>query len=79
MYSSSVASDLPAARDRGYISDLSAELSRSLNAQQLSEQKLRDIADRLPELLKAFALKLGYRAQTQAHRDVSYFVQKHRK
>ncbi|EMT68829.1 hypothetical protein FOC4_g10004917 [Fusarium odoratissimum] len=67
-------------RKRLYISELATDLynrvsSGSSNAGQITQVS---ISDTLPSLLKAFALKIGYCATSQMHRDVMAFVHRHR-
>lgn len=68
-------------RKRLYISELATDLynrvsSASSNTGQLTQV---NISDTLPSLLKAFALKIGYCATSQMHRDVMAFVHRHRR
>ncbi|KAF4951596.1 hypothetical protein FGADI_7371 [Fusarium gaditjirri] len=63
-----------------YISELATDLynrvsSVSTNTGQITQV---NVSDSLPSLLKAFALKIGYCATTQMHRDVMSFVHRHR-
>ncbi|KAK5997703.1 Conidiophore development regulator abaB [Cladobotryum mycophilum] len=44
----------------------------------MDESTQTRISENLPNLLKLFALKVGYNAPTQMHRDVMTFVHKHR-
>ncbi|KAI9662603.1 MAG: hypothetical protein M1821_008770 [Bathelium mastoideum] len=78
-YSASETSTLPASRDKGYISDLAKELFSTLVPCEPDGDTLERISEMFPDLLRAFALKLGHEAQTQMHRDVSFFVHKHRR
>jgi hypothetical protein len=77
-YSPSETSSLPPARDKEYVFGLAEELFGTIKAFNPDIETLKRISNLLPNLLKAFSLKLGLRAQTQRHRDVSYFVHKHR-
>ncbi|CAG9990680.1 unnamed protein product [Clonostachys byssicola] len=66
-------------RQQTYIWELADDLFRrigSLNADEKTQGKVSAI---LPELLKAFALKIGHDAPTQMHRDVMAFVHRHRR
>ena len=78
IYSASENSALSPPRHRGYITELAAELFGTVKYFQLDRETLERISKMLPELLRAFALKLGHKAQTQMHRDVSFFVHKYR-
>ncbi|KAI9685935.1 MAG: hypothetical protein M1822_004213 [Bathelium mastoideum] len=78
-YSASETSSLPALRDEGYISDLAKELFSALKPCKPDGDTLERISEMFPDLLRAFALKLGHEAQTPMHRDVSFFVHKNRR
>ncbi|RKK92206.1 hypothetical protein BFJ68_g8637 [Fusarium oxysporum] len=67
-------------RKRLYISELATDLyNRVSSASSNTGQRTQvNISDTLPSLLKAFALKIGYCATTQMHRDVMAFVHRHR-
>lgn len=64
-------------QDESYITSLAAELfsiiAKSCGSDRLT---LKRISEMLPGLLRSFALKVGYRAQTPMQRDVYYFVHK---
>jgi hypothetical protein len=62
-----------------YISDFADDLFRKVSDLQPDEQDFERIFAVLPDLLKAFALRLGYNAPMPMHRDVMYFVHKYRK
>jgi hypothetical protein len=79
IYSASVDSDLAPVRDKGYITKLAEELSSAIIACETDSGTLDRISQMLPDLLRAFALKLGHNAPTSMHRDVSYFVHKYRR
>ncbi len=79
MHSASETSSLPPPRDKGYIADLAVELFNSIQPCESRRGTLERISELLPDLLRAFALKLGYKAQTLMHRDISFFVHKHRR
>ena len=72
------ASSLPAWNDESYISELANGLSCKIRSEQLDDTALEQISRILPELLKAFALKVGHEASTKMHLDVMVFVHKHR-
>ncbi|KAM5519714.1 PFS domain-containing protein [Fusarium oxysporum f. sp. phaseoli] len=67
-------------RKRLYISELATDLyNRVSSASSNTGQSAQvSISDTLPNLLKAFALKIGYCATSQMHRDVMAFVHRHR-
>ena len=77
-YSASTAPSLPPPRDNAYVADLAAELFSTIKPFEAERDTLEHIFQILPGLLRAFALKLGHRAQSQIHRDVYYFVHKYR-
>ena len=65
-------------RDEHYLSELAGELFGVIRSHKLDSKTSRNIVEQLPELLRAFALKVGHRAQSPMHRDISYFVYKRR-
>ncbi|KAF5560177.1 nucleoside phosphorylase [Fusarium napiforme] len=67
-------------RKQLYIQELAKDLydKLSIRAVDLGKDRRLDISAKLPCLLKAFALKIGYCATTQMHRDVMAFVHRHR-
>lgn len=77
-YSVSETSTLPP-RDERFIDELAADLFGTVKSYESNRETLERISEVLPDLLRAFALKLGHKAQTPTHRDVSYFVHKYRR
>jgi ankyrin repeat protein len=73
------ASSLPAWDHGSYISELANSLLHEIRSEQPDDTTLEQISQILPELLKAFALKVGHNASTQMHRDVMFFIHKHRR
>ncbi|SCV49114.1 uncharacterized protein FFB14_10716 [Fusarium fujikuroi] len=67
-------------RKQLYIQELAKDLYNKISFQagDLGQDHRVDISATLPRLLKAFALKIGYCATTQMHRDVMAFVHRHR-
>lgn len=66
-------------KKQGFVWELANELFKnisSLNADEMTQARISNI---LPELLQAFALKIGYGAKTQMHRDVMAFVHRYRR
>ncbi|KAK4060353.1 hypothetical protein Trihar35433_10217 [Trichoderma harzianum] len=61
-----------------YIWELADDLSKNVGSLIVDEVTRAKISDILPELLKVFALKIGYDGQTQMHRDIMAFVHKYR-
>ena len=78
-YSASETSSLPLPRNKEYISQLALDLFNSIKSYESDRNTLKRISGKLPDLLRAFALKIGHKAQSQMHRDISFFVHKHRK
>ncbi|KAI9764589.1 MAG: hypothetical protein M1840_008318 [Geoglossum simile] len=72
------ASSLPPLEGEGYISGLADDLFSKARSEQPDSQIMERIFGVLPELLKAFALKVGHPAPTQMHRDVMFFIHKYR-
>ena len=74
------ASSLPLRKMEAYISELAGDLFSKFRSLLLSDvETMESISRVLPELLKAFALRVGYNAPTQMHRDVMFFVHKNRR
>jgi hypothetical protein len=73
------ASSLPAWKNESYISELANSLLSEIRSKRFDDTTLEQIFEILPELLKAFALRVGHNASTQMHRDVMVFVHKHRR
>lgn len=67
----------PTAKEK-YHSEIVEALIGILSSESLEAPVVERIFDVLPELLKAFALKLGHDAPTQTHRNVMFFIHKHR-
>lgn len=78
-YSASELSKVPTPHDERYITDLAKDLYDSIKYHSPDSETLRHICDVLPNLLRAFAVKVGYSTRTQTPRDVSYFVHKYRR
>lgn len=78
-YSASEMSKVPTPHDERYITDIAQDLYGSIKYHSLDSETLRHICDVLPNLLRAFAVKVGYSTRTQTPRDVSYFVHKYRR
>lgn len=76
-YSPSETPSLPPLRSKIYIDDLASQLFRTVSSQKPDQETLNRISRELPDLLRAFSLKIGYRATlTQCH--VAYFLHKYR-
>ncbi|KAJ5113958.1 hypothetical protein N7456_002492 [Penicillium angulare] len=77
-YSASEISSLPPPEDSGYMISLARELFDAVSSFQPNEQTMKYIAGILPDLLRAFALKIGHKAGTRMQLDVSFFVHRYR-
>lgn len=75
----SYASSLCALKEESYISELADNLFSNVRSEQPDAQAMERISGILPELLKAFALKVGHNAPTQMHCDIMVFVHKYRR
>ena len=60
-----------------YVPDLTRDLFSKIQFKDFNRQTMDRILEDLPDLLKAFALKIGHNTDNQKHRDVMYFVYKH--
>lgn len=79
IYSNSVTSTLQYLQDKDYIADFTRELLSHLKACRTTREDLGRISHMLPDLLRSFALKLGYKAQTSIYREVSVFIHRYRR
>ncbi|KAE8359466.1 TEA/ATTS domain family-domain-containing protein [Aspergillus caelatus] len=61
-----------------YMSELAEDLFTKVVSWQPDAQTMERSSEALPELLKAFALKVGHTAPSQMHRDVMVFIHKNR-
>ncbi|KAE8414363.1 hypothetical protein BDV36DRAFT_299097 [Aspergillus pseudocaelatus] len=61
-----------------YMSELAEDLFTKVVSWQPDAQTMERISEALPELLKAFALKVGHTAPSQMHRDIMAFIHKNR-
>ncbi|PTB37467.1 hypothetical protein M441DRAFT_149409 [Trichoderma asperellum CBS 433.97] len=66
-------------KKRSFIWELANELFKNISSLNVDEMTQARVSNILPELLQAFALKVGYGAKTQMHRDVMAFVHRHRR
>lgn len=78
VYAPSATLTSPALRDKGYMVDLASELFGVVNSPGLTRDALDRISQLLPDLLRAFAVKIGYQAPTSMHRDVMFYVRRDR-
>jgi hypothetical protein len=70
---------LPPFQKENYIFALARDLRHKLNLKHPTHQTSLKITDALPELLKAFAIKVGHNAPNQMRRNIMWFVYKYRK
>ncbi|CAI6282786.1 unnamed protein product [Periconia digitata] len=61
-----------------YTSELADEIYKIVLSVNLDDDIMERICATLPVLLKAFGLRIGCNARTQMHRDVMFFIVKHR-
>ncbi|KAF5678711.1 nucleoside phosphorylase [Fusarium heterosporum] len=61
-----------------YISELAHDLFIKVGPIDVEQISKAELSTTLPQLLQAFALKLGYQAPSQMHRDMMAFVHKYR-
>ncbi|KAJ2974973.1 hypothetical protein NUW58_g8490 [Xylaria curta] len=73
------ASSTTISRQQGYIRGLAGDLSSKISPLNADDETQRRVSAILPELLKAFALKVGHDTSTKMHGDVMAFVHKHRR
>lgn len=66
-------------KKQGFVRELANELFKAVSSLNANEMIQARVSNSLPELLQAFALKVGYGAKTQMHRDVMAFVYRHRR
>jgi hypothetical protein len=78
IYAPSATLTTPARGDRGYIGELAEQLFGVVNCPGLSRDALARVSRLLPDLLRAFAVQVGYQAPSSMHRDVMYYVRKDR-
>ncbi|KAI1130990.1 hypothetical protein F5Y10DRAFT_93783 [Nemania abortiva] len=60
-----------------YIITLAEDLLEKIGSRD--EQTLIRVSESLPDLLKSFALQMGYKAQTTVHQEISVFIHKNSK
>lgn len=66
-------------RQGHYIREFAEDLFSKIGALTVDEKTRSRASAILPDLLKAFALKVGHNGKTQMHRDVMVFVHRHRR
>ncbi|KAI1879200.1 hypothetical protein JX265_002154 [Neoarthrinium moseri] len=70
--------DLSESLINGYAVVIAKNLFGRVGRDALSRNKADQVIDALPGLLKALALKIGYQAPQQPHRDVMVFIHRYR-
>jgi nucleoside phosphorylase len=73
------APSLPSFQIEGFIKELADSLVNKVLPEKAGNTVLGKFLEVLPQLLKAFALRLGHQAPSQMHRDVMFFVHKYRR
>lgn len=63
---------------KSFVSELADDLFKKVTSLLPDGLMVARIPDILPEILKAFALRIGHNAPTQMYRDIMFFVHKHR-
>lgn len=71
-------SSIASLRKESYIGLFGEDLFTKIVSWQPDAQATERISEVLPELLRAFALKIGHNAPSQIHRDVMVFIHKNR-
>lgn len=66
-------------KKQAFVRELAIELFEAISSANASEIIQARVSNILPGLLQAFALKIGYGAKTQIHRDVMAFVYRYRR
>jgi hypothetical protein len=64
---------------KGHVEALAAELFELVRRDNMASASEKHVFEALPQLLKNFALSIGYNAPNQMHRDVMVFIQKYRR
>lgn len=65
-------------RNERYITDLATDLFEAVKPCHADLNALGRLSELLPDLLRAFAVKISHQALSQTDLDVAYFIQKHR-
>lgn len=73
------ASTIPTMTKARYIDGLADDLAQAIQPYHLNDEVFQQIIEKLPELLKAFALTFGHHDSGTMHRDVMVFIHKHRR
>jgi hypothetical protein len=78
IYAPSATLTTPARGDKRYIDELAEQLFGVVNCPGLTRDALDRVSRLLPDLLRAFAVQVGYQAPSPMHRDVMFYVRKDR-
>ncbi|EUC39412.1 hypothetical protein COCCADRAFT_152 [Bipolaris zeicola 26-R-13] len=78
VYAPSATLTTPALRGKGYTGKLAEQLFGVVNCTDLTRDALDHLSQSLPDLLRAFAVKVGYQASSPMHRDVMFYVRRDR-
>ncbi|KFX87483.1 hypothetical protein V494_06530 [Pseudogymnoascus sp. VKM F-4513 (FW-928)] len=62
-----------------YVPDLARDLFGKVQFKDFDRQNMDRVLESLPDLLQAFALKIGHNTDNPIYRDVMYLVHKHRR
>ncbi|KAK5213936.1 hypothetical protein LTR41_000128 [Exophiala xenobiotica] len=71
------ASSIADTKRNAYICELADDLYGKVDIGAQTRNRVNQICEDLPSLLKVFALRIGHGGSTQMHRDVMYFVHRH--
>lgn len=75
----STMSSTNSSKKQQYIRNLADDLLNKISWLKVDKKTQTEVLAILPELLQAFALKLGHDAPTQMNRDIMAFIHKHRR
>jgi nucleoside phosphorylase len=78
VYAPSATLTTPALGDKGYTGELAEQLFGVVNCTGLTRDALDRLSQSLPDLLRAFAVKVGYQAPSPMHRNVMFYVRRDR-
>jgi hypothetical protein len=73
----SAATSLGDSRIEGLVSQLADQLIEEIHLDGLDERSTETVFSTLQDLLKNFALKIGFNAQSQMQRDIMYYTHKY--
>jgi hypothetical protein len=78
VYATSAMLTIPTLGDKGYMGELAEQLFGVVNCSGLPRDALDRLSQALPDLLRAFAVKVGYQASSPMHRNVMFYVRRDR-